>query len=376
MRYRPVLAALLVALAAALAGAQASYAKGGHGKRHGKVVFVQTNEPTGNRIVVYDRGADGRLSEAGVYPTGGLGGVAAPGTESDTLASQGSLVYDSGHRVLLAVNAGSDTVSAFRVRGDRLRLVDVEASGGQFPASIAVHDGLVYVLNSGGTGIVQGFRLSRHGLTPISGSARSLGLPNTNPPNFLTSPGQVGFTPDGGKLLVTTKASGSAIDVYAVGSDGLLAAAPVVNPSATPVPFAFTFDPAGRLVSGEAGTSSVTTYAIQPGGTLTDPKSQSDGQVALCWILQVRGFYYVSNTGSNTLSSFQIDASGQPSLLSAVAATTNPGPIDLASSDDFLYAQTGVNGTVDEFHVGADGSLEPLGTVVGLPSGIEGIAAT
>ena len=199
---------------------------------------------------------------------------------------------------------------------------------------------------------------------------------NTNPPNFLTSPGQVGFTPDGGKLLVTTKASGSAIDVFAVGSDGLLAAAPVVNPSATPVPFAFTFDPAGRLVSGEAGTSSVTTYAIQPGGTLTDPKSQSDGQVALCWILQVRGFYYVSNTGSNTLSSFQIDASGQPSLLSAVAATTNPGPIDLASSDDFLYAQTGVNGTVDEFHVGADGSLEPLGTVAGLPSGIEGIAAT
>jgi 6-phosphogluconolactonase (cycloisomerase 2 family) len=375
MRYRPVLAALLLALAAALVGTQASHAKSGHG-RHGKVVFVQTNEPAGNRIVVYDRGADGRLSEAGVYPTGGLGGVAAPGTESDTLGSQGSLAYDSAHRVLLAVNAGSDTVSTFRVRGDRLRLVDVEASGGQFPASIAVHDGLVYVLNAGGTGIVQGFRLSRHGVTPISGSARSLGLANTNPPNFLTSPGQVGFTPDGVKLLVTTKASGSAIDVFSVGSDGLLSATPVVNASATPVPFAFTFDPAGRLVSGEAGTSSVTTYQIQPGGMLTDPRSQSDGQVALCWILRVGGFYYVSNTGSNTLSSFEIDASGQPSLLSAVAATTNPGPIDLASSDDFLYAQTGINGTVDEFHVVGDGTLEPLGTVAGLPSGIEGIAAT
>jgi hypothetical protein len=375
MRYRPVLAALLLALAAALVGAQASHAKSGHG-RHGKVVFVQTNEPAGNRIVVYDRGADGRLSEAGVYPTGGLGGVAAPGTESDTLGSQGSLAYDSAHRVLLAVNAGSDTVSTFRVRGDRLRLVDVEASGGQFPASIAVHDGLVYVLNAGGTGIVQGFRLSRHGVTPISGSARSLGLANTDPPNFLTSPGQVGFTPDGVKLLVTTKASGSAIDVFSVGSDGLLSATPVVNASATPVPFAFTFVPAGRLVSGEAGTSSVTTYQIQPGGMLTDPRSQSDGQVALCWILRVGGFYYVSNTGSNTLSSFEIDASGQPSLLSAVAATTNPGPIDLASSDDFLYAQTGINGTVDEFHVVGDGTLEPLGTVAGLPSGIEGIAAT
>jgi 6-phosphogluconolactonase (cycloisomerase 2 family) len=376
MRYRPVLAALLVTIAAALAGAQASFAQGGHGKGHRKVVFVQTNETSGNRVVVFDRGGDGRLSQAGVYPTGGVGGVATPGTESDHLASQGSLVYDPEHRVLLAVNAGSDTVSALRVHGDRLRLVDVEGSGGQFPASIAVHDGLVYVLNAGGTGIVQGFRLGRHGLTSIPGSARSLGLANTDPPNFLTSPGQVGFTPDGSKLLVTTKASGSAIDVFAVGSDGRLSATPVVTPSATPVPFSFTFSPAGRLVAGEAGASSVTTYAIQAAGTLTDPKSQSDGQVALCWIERVRGFYFVSNTGSNTLSAFQVDASGQPSLLSAVAATTNPGPIDLASSDEFLYAQTGTNGTVDEFHVASDGTLEPLGTVAGLPSGMEGIAAT
>jgi len=141
------------------------------------------------------------------------------------------------------------------------------------------------------------------------------------------------------------------------------------------VPFAFTFDPSGRVVSGEAGTSSVTTYAIQPGGTLTDPRSQSDGQAALCWIERVGGFYFVSNTGSNTLSSFRIDASGQPSLLNAVAATTEPGPIDLASSGDFLYAETG-SGTVDEFHVATDGTLEPLGTVAGLPSGIEGIASS
>jgi 6-phosphogluconolactonase (cycloisomerase 2 family) len=254
--------------------------------------------------------------------------------------------------------------------------VDVEGSGGHFPASIAVHDRLVYVLNSGGTSIVQGFRLSRHGLTAIPGSARSLGLANTDPPNFLTSPGQVGFTPGGDKLLVTTKASTSAIDVFGVGHDGRLTATAVVNPSATPVPFAFTFDPAGRLVAGEAGASSVTTYLLRSSGTLTDPKSQSDGQVALCWIERVRGFYFVSNTGSNTLSAFQVDASGQPSLLSAVAATTNPGPIDLASSGDFLYAETGINGTVDEFRVRSDGSLETLGTVAGLPSGIEGIAAT
>jgi 6-phosphogluconolactonase (cycloisomerase 2 family) len=376
MTHRPVLAALLAATALALVGAQASFA--GHDGAQGggrALVFVQTNEPSGNQVVVYHRGRDGQLEQAGTYPTGGLGGVAAPGTESDHLASQGSLVYDRGHHLLVAVNAGSDTVSAFRVQGDRLRLETVVPSGGQFPASVAIHGDLAYVLSSGGAGTVQGFRVGEHGLSPIPGSARSLGLANSDPPNFLSSPGQVGFTPDGGQLLVTTKASTSSIDVFRVLADGTLSATPVVNPSATPVPFAFTFG-SGRLVDGEAGASSVTTYVVQPGGTLTDPRSQTDGQAALCWILQVGGIYVVSNTGSNTLSSFTVDAAGTPSLLNAVAATTDPGPIDLAASGGFLYAETGLNGTVDEFAVNTDGSLSPIGSVTGLPPGIEGIAAT
>ena len=340
------------------------------------VVFVQTNEPSGNNIDVFDRGADGRLTLAATFPTGGLGGVAAPGTESDHLASQGSLALSADGKALIAVNAGSDTVTAFRVHGDRLQLRNTVSSGGQFPASVAMHDDLVYVLNSGGSGIVQGFQLVGGRLVPIPGSSRTLGLANGDPPDFLTAPGQVGFTPDGGKLLVTTKASTSSIDVFDVGPDGRLSAPPVVNPSATPVPFAFTFGPLGRLVAGEAGTSSVTTYAIGANGILSDPKSQSDGQVALCWIQRVGDFYFVSNTGSNTLSSFTVDLSGQPTLLHAIAATTNPGPIDLAVSGGFLYAETGTQGTVDEFAVNGDGTLTPIGAVTGLPPGIEGIAAS
>ena len=63
--------------------------RGHHHGRGQSVVFVQTNEPSGNRIVVFDRGSNGSLTQAGSYPTGGNGGVAAPGTESDRLASQG-----------------------------------------------------------------------------------------------------------------------------------------------------------------------------------------------------------------------------------------------------------------------------------------------
>ena len=122
--------------------------------------------------------------------------------------------------------------------------------------------------------------------------------------------------------------------MFAVQQDGRLSAAPVVNPSATPVPFAFTFTPSGRLADGEAGTSSVTTYAVHADGSLADPKSLSDGQAALCWITQARGYYYVANTASNTLSGYTIAADGQPSLVGAtgIVATTEPGPIDLAAS--------------------------------------------
>ena len=117
MKYRPALVVLLALLVLALVGAQAATARGDHGRQHGygkSVVFVQTNELSGNTIAVYDRRHDGGLVRAGTYPTGGLGGIAAPGTESDRLASQGSLVYDGPHRLLIAVNAGSNTVSTLR----------------------------------------------------------------------------------------------------------------------------------------------------------------------------------------------------------------------------------------------------------------------
>jgi 6-phosphogluconolactonase (cycloisomerase 2 family) len=380
---------VLVAAVAALAGAGAAYPDQGHGNGHGRgherghghgrtgsVVWVQTNETSGNRILVYDRDGDGTLSQAGAYATGGNGGVAAPGSESDHLASQGSLQYDRRHSILIAVNAGSDTVTTFKVHGDRLQGRKVVPSGGEFPASIAVYGRLVYVLNAGGLGTVQGFWIRGHHLRPIAGSARSLGLANTNPPNFLTSPGQVGFSPNGRKLLVTTKMSGSNIDVFRVRRDGTLSTTPVVNASATPVPFAFTFTPQGRLASGEAGASSLTTYELNGDGTLADPRSASDGQTALCWIVRAGGFYYVSNTGSDNLSSFTVGTDGTPSLLAAVAASTNAGPIDMTVSGRYLYAQTGTGGTIDAFRINDDGSLTSIGSVTGLPVGQEGIASS
>lgn len=110
--------------------------------RDDKAVFVQTDNTAGNQIVAYDRAPDGSLAQAGTYATGGLGGQLT-GSVVDHLASQGSLVFSERRDSLYAVNAGSNTVSVFAVRGDRLSLRQVIGSGGTFPVSIAVRGNLV-----------------------------------------------------------------------------------------------------------------------------------------------------------------------------------------------------------------------------------------
>jgi hypothetical protein len=339
-------------------------------------VFVQTDNPSGNQIVVYDQAADGTLSAAGTYDTGGLGAVAA-GAVVDPLASQGSLALADGGRVLVAVNAGSDTVSLFRVSGDRLALWQIVPSGGQFPTSIAVDRGLVYVLDAGGEGALQGYVLVAGTLRPLPGSTRSLGLANTDPPNYLAAPGQVGFTPDGSQVIVTTKTSGSDIDVFSVGWFGLLSLHPVANPSATPVPFSFSFDPAGHLVVTEAGSSDLSVYTVNADDTVSALGSVSDGQTALCWVTEVNGFFYGSNAGSADVSAFQVGAGGVPALV-GVAASTEGGTIDSAATPNgrYLYVENGGAGTIDEFHVNADGTLFEIGMVTGLAVPLEGITAS
>src|SRR5271155_2934218 len=59
-------------------------------------VFVQTDNVAGNQVVAYDRAANGTLTLANTYATGGLGGI-LNGSQVDHLGSQGSLTYDAAH---------------------------------------------------------------------------------------------------------------------------------------------------------------------------------------------------------------------------------------------------------------------------------------
>lgn len=373
-----VTAGPVAAAGAAGPGAPQGGFPGPGGPGQGHAVFVQTDSPSGNQIIVLDQHADGRLSERETVATGGLGGQAS-GAVVDKLASQGSLVYDQSRQLLFAVNAGSGTLSVLSAQGRQLQLVQVVSSGGTFPDSIAVSGNLVYVLDAGGTGTLSGYRLLGNHLVPIPGSSRTLGLGNTSPPTYLHSPGQVGFTPNGAELVVTTKASTSSLDVFGVNPAGLLSSPPAVTPDTGNVPFSFDFSSSGQLVVAEAGNSTLHTYGFGAANSLVSLSSSiPDGQAALCWITAAGGDYYVANAGSNSVSAYSVAPNGTPSLIGAtgIVGMTDAGPIDMAASTDgsTLYVEAGGAGAVDEFHVNAGGSLSDLGSVAGLGAGIEGIA--
>jgi 6-phosphogluconolactonase (cycloisomerase 2 family) len=332
-------------------------------------VFVQTDNPRGNTVVAYHRAADGTLTRSAVYPTGGLGGVAA-GSVVDHLTSQGSLAYDRSSGLLYAVNAGSDTITVFAVHGDRLERTQVISTGGSFPNSVAVRGGLVYVLNGLGGGSIQGFQRVGDRLVRVPGWKRGLGLSEDG-----GTPAQVAFTPDGSKLVVTTRGNGDAVDVFSVGLLGP-AAKPVVYTKAGSAPFGFTFDARGHLVVTESGTNGVATFAIARDGRLTRLDEVATGQAATCWVVRDGDHVYVSNAGSANLSRYKVGGTGSLTALGETA--TDAGTVDAAASSDGrdLYVQTGANGTVDEFRVGANGSLTRIGSVtVPGAAGGEGIAA-
>jgi 6-phosphogluconolactonase (cycloisomerase 2 family) len=368
-----------IGLAAGLGPVSASAAtppRGPHASGGDHVVFVQTDNTAGNQVVAYDRGDDGTLTLANTFPTGGLGGV-LNGSVVDHLASQGSLTYDPASALLFAVNAGSNSVSVFAVNGDQLALRQIIDSGGTFPVSVAMSNGVVYVLNAEDGGSVAGYRIAGGQLHPIEGSVRPLGLTiPTDASQFTHTPGQVAFSPDGSQLIVTTKASSNALDVFAVLANGRLSDSPAVNPLPGAVPFAVTFDASGHLIVVNAGTNSVASFDLAPNGTTTQISTVGTGQNASCWITTAQGYVVASNAASASLSTILPAPNGN---LSPVATTTtDPGTVDAATTPNgqFLYVQTGASGAVDEFVVNANGSLSPVGSIL-VPdaNGGEGIVA-
>jgi 6-phosphogluconolactonase (cycloisomerase 2 family) len=339
-------------------------------------VYVQSNASSGNEILVFDRNADGSLSDAGAFSTGGLG-------TGSGLGSQGALSQSSNGRWLIAVNAGSNEVSNFRIRPDGLQLTEKISSGGELPISLTTRGNLLYVLNAGGSGNITGFSISGSGkLNPLAGSTRHL---SNGGVGAAPGPAQISFSPNGQLLVVTEKAS-NLILTYPVGADGL-AGDPVATPSAGETPFGFDFSRRNTLIVSEAfggatDASVVSSYALDSGDIQVISPAVPTTETAACWVVVTNNgkFAYVTNTGSGTVSGYQVRPDGSLRLLDAdgVTGITGPdsSPIDVTLSPDnrFLYVLNAGTHTVAFFEVGSGGSLTHLGEV-SVPAGSVGIAA-
>ncbi|MBV8454916.1 MAG: beta-propeller fold lactonase family protein [Deltaproteobacteria bacterium] len=339
-------------------------------------VYVMTNQSRRNSVMVFHRDANGNLTFAGSFSSGGKG----TGTGADPLGSQGALTLSEDNRLLFAVNAGSNSVSVFAVSGDKLILLNTIASGGTMPVSVASEDNLVYALNAGGTPDISGFSLDpeTNHLVPLAGSTQNL------PGGAKAAPAQVSFSPEEGVLIVTEKAT-NLIDTFTL-EDGVAQPGVSFTSNGT-TPFGFSFGRDDTLIVSDADggpgkTSALSSYEVEENGVLElITPALGDTQKAACWVVVPRDgrFAYTSNTASNTISSYTVSDDGKLALLKVKAASTGKGsvPIDMALSNnsDFLYVRNGGNGTVSGFRIHADGSLTEVTSAAGVPSGAQGIAA-
>ncbi len=330
-------------------------------------VYALSNSVAGNAVLVYERAADGSISYAGSYATGGLG-------TGGGLGSQGAVTLSGDGRILLAVNADSHSVSTFAVEPDGLDLRDVESSSGLRPTSVAEQNGLVYVLNAGVPNSIAGFRLDAKGaLTPIAGSVRSLAAAQT-------TPSQIAIAPGGDALVVTERATNS-IMTWSLGKDGIPGAS-YVFASGGAGPFGFGFGHRGTLiVSDAAGTSGASSYRLDGASVQTISSLVPSMRTAACWTVVTKDgrFAYVTNGGTGDVTGLRIDEDRSLSLLSpnGVDATVGGAATDaaLAGNSRFLYVRNPALAKIDAFRIAGDGSLTHVGVVNGLPSTAAGLVS-
>jgi len=405
---RSIGATCLVAL---LAVCSTTIAKTAQAQEFTGAVYAGTNDGQKNGLVAYGSKSDGTLAYIGAYLSGGAGGRLNTGGPVDPLISAHS-VLNVDNRFVLQVNAGSNTISSFRVNKDfSLTLIDVVPSDGFGPDTIAELDGVVYVANVDNDGVYTGpqdqvgnivaFALNRGTgrLQEIPGSKRQL----------LGRPSDVAVAPRARSLVVSIYNAGSSaissdaanaeLESFAMSQPGLLTPLPISTVTSTKrnndddrnLPGAIGIsirESNGRevvvvtesrefLADGEAAslsqfqTGSVSTFELNRFGflqpiSLDIPTSSqiatgpTNTSTSSCWISfdkDGRSFWVVS-ASSSIISSFRFNENGSVEELDSRAATGEPVNPDAANpaagATGFVdIAETGNSDFIYELESGA-----------------------
>ena len=339
----------------------------------GGMVYIMTNSAESNQVAAFFRSSEGLLKLNHLYNTHGRGtgqrevSPATPNDGIDPLASQGSLILSNDKRFLFAVNAGSNSISSFRVMcNGELSFIDVVSSGGLQPNSLCVKDRLLYVSNVGDvendfSSNITGYYVDSRGhLGQIPYSSHSLSTTNAQPSCIV-------FSPDG-KFLLASELTTNRLSVYPIHKNGIVSC-PVVNNSNGLVPFGSAFTLSDIFVVAEARSNALSSYAISPNGQLNVISgSIENDQLATCWVsITPNGKYaYTSNNETGTISIYQIYSDGSLKYIDSIYSTSESSelgaPIDNGISYDgrFLYVLNGNLGSISVFEIKANGLPEQI----------------
>lgn len=338
-------------------------------------VYTMTNDPSGNQILSFLRGADGSLSPSGTLtPTGGKGTGAG-------LGNQHGLVFDAASSRFFAVNAGDHTISMLELDTDgKLLPLSTVASGGERPISVTVSGNTVYALNAGiaanGTmANITGFEIMGDTLAPIAGATRPLSAANPNP-------AQIQFSPDGARLVVTEKGT-NMLDTYVV--TGGVADGPMSFPAAGQTPFGFDFSKNQQVIvseawGGMAGLSTASSYSLAANGALTPVTAAiPTTRTSACWLVVSKDHAYMANAMTGDITGFNIADDGTLAMMNpnGITGVAGKAPVDEDVTDDdaFLYVVNNGDHSFSIFGINADGSLTKKPDFLGLPSTVSGIVA-
>lgn len=285
-------------------------------------VYVESNDPDPGRnaVLAYRRDPDGGgLRPIGAFPTGGTGQLNVPKLVGPDDGDQQVRATADG-RFLYAVNEGSGTVAAFRVRPDgRLERVGVFASGGVEPDSIGIAGDHLYVANRGdaAAGVpgtvapnVTGFTIGRDGgLAPIPGSTVSFPVGTFVTQTLISRDGRFLFA-EAATLQGTP--GGNTITPFRVGADGRLDPAPGGPAGAgadAPLLLGSAAHPELNIIyTGFASSSQVGVFTYDETGRTSYVGPTPDRGAAPCWcVVSPDGRYlYVANTLTDSVGVYSL----------------------------------------------------------------------
>lgn len=300
-------------------------------------------------VANFNNGGAGSISGFSVNQTSGA--LTSTGQAASTGNGPGAVLIVAGKFLYSANDVG--TVSGFTIDNTTGILTAMTGSpfaAGVSPSALAADPNgkFLYVANTGG-GTVSAFSIDT-----TSGSLAPLAT-------VLTTAGAAGLTvhPTGKFLYAAVDASG--IDVFTIGTNGVLSLVRNVPPLSGGRPQATVADSTGKFLYAADGVSGVEFYTINTTtGDLTSARTTAfpagTGPVAITTDSAGK-FVYVANQDSNNVSGFAIlsdgtltTLSGSPYAVGASGANPSPIAIKMDPSEKFVYTAN-FNGGVSIFAI-------------------------